>query len=180
MVRALGEEARVPFAVQLFDRFTDAPVQPDAAQRREAVGQRLPHQLVREPEVPEPVVRFVDDAGHPRGLDEVERAVLVDAAHVRDERDVELAARDRARGEHRDRFLGQAAPESGAQHVAHAFGHWRVRRCVAEPAFVLQESHELADEERVARGPVVERVGEVRVGVVTHDRRHVVADLVDG
>ena len=90
VVRALGEEARVPFAVQLFDRFADAPVQPDAAQRREAVDQRLAHQLVREPEVAEAVVRFVDDAGHPRGLDEVERAILVDAAHVRDERDVEL------------------------------------------------------------------------------------------
>ena len=51
VVRALGEEPRVPFAVQLLDRFTDAAVQPDAAQRREAVDQRLAHQLVREPEV---------------------------------------------------------------------------------------------------------------------------------
>ena len=50
---------------------------------------------------------------------------------------------------------------------------------VAELAFVLQQAHELADEERVAGGAVVQRVGEGRVGVVADDRGHVVADLVD-
>ena len=67
----------------------------------EAFDERLAHQLVREAEVAEAVVGFVDDAGHPGRFDEVERAVLVDAAHVRDERDVELATRDRTRGEDR-------------------------------------------------------------------------------
>ena len=51
---------------------------------------------------------------------------------------------------------------------------------IAELAFVLQEPDELGDEERVAGGAVVERIREVRVGVVADDRGHVVADLVDG
>ena len=100
-------------------------------------------------------MRFVDDAGHPGGFDEVERAVLVDAAHVRDERDVELATGDRAGGEHRDRFVGQPR-EARPQHVAHAFGNRRVRGRVAELAFVLQQADELGDEERVAGGAVVQ------------------------
>ena len=65
---------------------------------------------------------FVDDAGHPGRFDEVERTVLVDAAHVRDERDVELATGDRTGREHGDRFVGETG-EARPQHVAHAFGH---------------------------------------------------------
>ena len=52
-------------------------------------------------------------------------------------------------------------------------------RSIAELAFVLQQADELADEERVAGGAVVQRVGERRVGVVADDCGDVVADLVD-
>ena len=141
--------------MELLDRFADAAVQPDPAQRCEPFDQRFTNELVREPEMAHAVVRFVDDAGHPGGFDEVERAVLVDAADVCDERDVELATGDRARGQDRDRFVGEPG-QARPQHVANALGYRRARGAIAELAFVLQQADELGDEERVAGGAVVQ------------------------
>ena len=126
----------------------------------------------------ETVVGFVDDAGHPGRFDEIQRTVLVDAAHVRDERDVELATGDRTGRENGDRFVGETG-EARPQHIAHAFGHRCPGRLITELAFVLQEADELGDEERVARGAVVQRVRERGIGVVPDDGGDVVPHLAD-
>ena len=78
-----------------------------------------------------------------------------------------------------DRFVGQPC-EPRSQHVADTFGHGdgNRRTGAVEPAFVLEQAHEFADEERVAGSAVVQRVGEGRVGVARHCG-DVVADLVD-
>ena len=151
VVGQLGEVPVELGGVDRLERFGHAAVKAHPVSRRELVVEHLADERVREPEV-------AGSAGDVRerlrseGLPERVREPLpapprpTHCEHVA----CELAADDGRDGEH---------PPAVLREQAEALRHHRPdpQRDRIEPALRRQQAHELADEERVAFGPIVDR-----------------------
>ncbi len=157
-----------------------AQVQPGATQRRQARGERLAHEGVREPQRARRGLRHVEQAVGQRRLQRVEALLDLGRRDGADELDVDLAPQHRCRLEEPLRRLRQPCEASG-EHVPdpgrdRGCGH----RVGPELALLDEQPRELGGEERVALRPCVQGSHDVPVDRTAGGLREQLAGLRQG
>ena len=167
MVGELGDR-RCMVADEGFERLCDALVEALATGDAEVLVEGVLDEGVLEPEAAGELADLGDERGVGGGLEEVEQGVLVVVGDGVEDAEVELAADHRGEGQHpadvvaepihpADHDVADAARERG---VVEVDGEYVAAGVVERDGTVLVEvTEELAGEERVAVGLLVERAG---------------------
>ena len=159
------------------DRLAHARVQPRAAQRRQAVVERRPHQRVRERVAPDPPVDLLEHLRVDRLVERGDELVAGQRPERLEQPVVDLAP-DHRGDLHRLARRRRQPRDPPRRDLAHAGGDARVLEVAAEAARALaQVADDLLDEERVALGLGVQRGDELGRGRLGPERGHQLADL---
>ena len=159
------------------DRLAHARVQPRAAQRRQPVVERRPHQGVRERVAPDPPVDLLEHLRVDRLVERGDELVAGQRPERLEQPVVDLAA-DHRGDLHRLARRRRQPGDPPRGDLAHAGGDARVLEVGVEPARALaQVADDLLDEERVALRLGVQRGDELGRGRLRPERGHQLADL---
>ncbi len=169
----LGYVAFRSRAMEVLQHLADLPVQADALRRAHLVVERLADERVREAMPSDGLGDLGDDARADRFVEPFEELLGRRPGERREHVEAELATDRRRDAQHLVAGGGEPLQPS-PDHLAHALRHGELGAgdlsLGAEAPFGHQETHDLADEERIALGLAVHRRDEL--GRRCRPRRH--------
>lgn len=153
VVRELREVWLGVAGVQLFEDLPEPAVEPDAPGGRHRVVERVADQRVREAQAAQGAGHVRDDAGVGRLVEHVQQVVASELARALERLEAELAPDHRREREDAAAVVGEPL-QATLDHVTHTLGNrqapQRLTRRGLETPFVHQQTHHLANEERIA------------------------------
>ena len=153
MMRELPEVWLEVAGVQLLEDLPEPAVEPDAPGGRHRVVERVADQRVREAQAAQAAGHVRDDAGVGRLVEHVQQVVAGEFAPALERLEAELAPDHRREREDAAAVVGEPL-QATLDHVTHTLGNRQPPQGLThrglETPFVHQQTHHLANEERIA------------------------------